>query len=1019
MGRPTEPKYKSAVGPPSRRRLLCLALLLGACRSETPCLSDPSGACAIASPCPELRFTCEGGTSAVEFIGPDTRPTGASVLAAVGDVRLSNDRVVAVIDALDARHHLSPGGGTIIDLGTGDGRDDALNGVPHGVGLLPWDVARYEQLRVVDEGPIKAVIVTGSLDGAPEHRIVTRYEIRPCEPGIRVRTEVVNRGRETRPWSLSDGLFWGDRSAVPFAPVPGRGFDHPSFGLGSVNDVYVDAPFVAASDHADPGVSYALVACDADALSGFHSETISVVGTRRTVVHPNEHLVYERFIAVAGGRAVSGAIDHALGIRAQLHGEAHLTLSGRVETTRASTAGPGLGDEGFASILVFEGDATTPRAARRPWTQALPGPDGRWSAEVPADRRYLVELHSFGRAVATQEIEVARAPVELPSLRLPETAELELVVRLDGRPTEALVHVVPADDETRSSVEGRQRDGAFRVCAPWLGPPHGGSPACDRILSRPEPQTLRLPPGRYVLLATAGPFASIARRGIELGGGARARVELELSRLPVLPSGVLSADFHVHGASSFDSSIPDETRVRSMLAAGLDVIAATDHDAVGDYTDTVRALGAEHRLAVLPGLEATALVLNRYVPDTLVPKVIGHWNFWPLPRDDAQPRRGAPDDEKMEPGLLFDRVRAAGLAEHGVIQLNHPWGGGQLGRDYGFPEALELDLRRPLVREDDGSAAALLARTPPGATASNLDYHAQEVMNGSDGERNLAYRAYWFWLLSQGVARAGTANSDAHGLSDNTVGTPRSLVWTDTTVTEFDVARFDAAVRAGRMVGTNGPVIDAVIVDGTSSIGPSLEALRPGPEAMLAITVRAAPWVPVDELRVVRDGVVIRRVVDGLPRPDPLGRDGILRYSGRFRLADLLPDGDADAWLVIEAGAALPLVGDLDCNGVPDTGDHDTNGVVDWRDVDRTEDGVVDALDLDWDEDGRADAEGPPECEPDETGPLLLPRPLRPEEAGFEFDRLGHGGPAAAFTNPFLIDRGAPGWTGPGLGAAR
>jgi hypothetical protein len=66
----------------------------------------------------------------------------------------------------------------------------------------------------------------------------------------------------------------------------------------------------------------------------------------------------------------------------------------------------------------------------------------------------------------------------------------------------------------------------------------------------------------------------------------------------------------------------------------------------------------------------------------------------------------------------------------------------------------------------------------------------------------------WFYLLNQGIVRAGTANSDSHGLTDNIVGTPRNLVWVDTTVADFDQVKFNRAVRDGAMIGTNGPVIE-------------------------------------------------------------------------------------------------------------------------------------------------------------------------------------------------------------------
>ena len=214
--------------------------------------------------------------------------------------------------------------------------------------------------------------------------------------------------------------------------------------------------------------------------------------------------------------------------------------------------------------------------------------------------------------------------------------------------------------------------------------------------------------------------------------------------------------------------------MRAFLAANVDVIVATDHDVVWDYADARDALGADARMQILVGLETTGHVLFDLTPGNSIPQVIGHWNVWPLAFEPSGPYRGAPWDELVEPGALFDRFVEAGWPEaSGVIQLNHPWAAAQFGRDLGFPRAVGVDAREPLPTEFDGTGQSMILRTPPGAGFGNADYHAQEVMNGTENEDLLPYRAYWFYLLSQGILRAGTANSDSHTLVDNVLGTPR------------------------------------------------------------------------------------------------------------------------------------------------------------------------------------------------------------------------------------------------------
>src|SRR5690606_31560099 len=138
------------------------------------------------------------------------------------------------------------------------------------------------------------------------------------------------------------------------------------------------------------------------------------------------------------------------------------------------------------------------------------------------------------------------------------------------------------------------------------------------------------------------------------------------------------------------------------------------------------------------------------------------------------------------------------------------------------------------------------------------------------------YRAFWFYLLQQGIVRAGTANSDTHTLTENVTGFPRNVVWTDTTRETFDVDVFDADVREGRILGTNGPVIE-VSADGQDGPQtPSVRPFRPDEGGDLRIRVRAAPWVPVDEVRIVVNGEVVRTIGD-LPATDPFGTDGLDR----------------------------------------------------------------------------------------------------------------------------------------------
>ncbi|MGE0786647.1 MAG: CehA/McbA family metallohydrolase [Sandaracinaceae bacterium] len=1009
----------------ARRGLLVVCVVLvGAC--DPACIDGDEG-CALPSPCQAMPTPTCGMNDARVFtltstdMLPGNVGVGRDLLASPGDVVLDNGVVTAVIDALDHPHYVAPTGGMLLDLSTNveTGRDavpgpDSLSHMFQAVGLLPEDSVAYRTLTTdtgtdADGNAFAAVQVTGELAGWPDVHVATRYEIHPCEPGIRVRTQLVHRGGEPRSWTLVDAWYWSGREPVPFAPGVGRGFEQPGI-ISPVEDSWEPQEYFAASAHASPATTFFEVACDEPALYGFHSQQISAVGKAPRIVQPGSYTVFERFVGVVSGGVVGTASDEVTRIREALFDEEYVTVTGTV----AGITGP---DEVRASVILSEHRAGDDEDETSVWTQVIPyGFDGgTYSARVRPNREIRAELLAFGRTVDSVRVDVRGVDAELPVMSVAPPAMLTVSVTVDGVDDFAQVFVTPADEATRERVTARLF-GSFTDCAPLLGAPHGGSPACDRILV-PVVDRVAMPAGRYDLYATAGPFATVARETVELAEGAEQTVTFALTRLPLAPAGTLSGDFHVHGGASFDSMVPDYDRVQAFLASGIEVIATTDHDVVWDYADARAALSADDRIVFMTGLEATGHILFDLVPGEPIPQVIGHWNVWPLPFDPEGPYRGAPWDELAEPGTLFDRFVEAGFPRgDGVIQLNHPWAAAEFGRDLGFPRAVRVDARVPLPPEYDGTGPSLILRTPPGASFGNAEYDTQEVMNGTNNGDYLAYRAYWFYLLDQGIVRAGTANSDSHGIVDNVIATPRNLVWTDQTMASFTPAAFNADVRAGRMIGTNGPIIELTTMDSAGGErAPSVEPFAPASDAMLHLRVSAAPWVPIEEVRIVVNGEVARTLAAELSHPsDPFGADGLVRFEGDVALSELLPAGTSDAYVVVEAGAALGLFGDLTCDGIPDTSDNDGDGVVDWRDVDRNDDGVVDASDLEEID------EPPVECDPDQVvGPMeTRERPAR-DASDAAFYAVTPGGYPTAFTNPLLLDRDGSGFSGPGVRGMR
>jgi hypothetical protein len=971
------------------------------CRREG-CVGGDDGRCLPPAACGALPATTCDGAAKLRFApvkDASSRAPGAKALAATDDLVLENDRVRAVLDLPEHPHGLAPTGGTIIDLSPidadGNPVGDQLNGIYQGAGLLPRDAVHYSTWTVINQSVAQtsdsayvAVVFRGHLEGDPRVTVVTRYELRACEAGLRVRTDIYNGARDPNTLALTDAFFWGDRTLLPFVPLPGQGFRMPKLDLLNIDDAWREWPFMAARTQAAPEIAYAVVPCDRAQSAGFNATTLSASGVPLVTTLPGDGFSHERFILAVPGPGVAPAVDEALRVRAAVHGDAPaVTVSGRVVTTAGALDGEGAR---AASLVFYEpasGADVDPDDETRtiPRTEVVPDAKGLFHVDLPPNRVYRVQPYAFGLpASAPRSLAVGVGNVDAGDIALERAARLSASVEASPGVPATFAELVLIPVEARApGAPAPSLYGSFSGCDPMLGPPHGGSPACNRALTINGRFDLLVPPGRYYVYATRGPFASLDRREVALGAGDETAISLLSTQLPgMLPAGTLSGDFHVHGSGSYDSSIPDQDRVVSFLASGVDVVVATDHDVVTTYGETLEALGVGDRLIVIPGVEATPNILWFAVPGQSFPKTLGHFNFWPLTHEPLGPRNGAPWDEQLEPGQLMDAVEplfdvtGSGM---GVRQMNHPWSESKLGRDEGFLRVLGADPRQPFATDAEGSFAGRVLLRRPGTmpgSRRNLDWDVQEVLSGASRRDWLRFRTLWFSMLSQGVLRAGSANSDTHSLALERIGYPRNLVFGGHDRATFDRDRFDADVRQGHMIGTNGPVLDVTIDDKAGELHrPGLEAFEPAAKATLTVAIAAAPWIPVAEVRVYVDGD-LRKTVDVSKTFMDRNHFGLAATRERITipLDETLLRGTGDSWIVVEAGLHQDLPPD---------------------DLDGVSDGLPDLPDIEL--------------------PRRPPNAVEPSMERFDLEAVAPGVWPVAFTNPFLLDRNGGGWTAPGL----
>jgi len=385
--------------------------------------------------------------------------------------------------------------------------------------------------------------------------------------------------------------------------------------------------------------------------------------------------------------------------------------------------------------------------------------------------------------------------------------------------------------------------------------------------------TPAIPYGRYTVWAWRGIEYERWEGQVDLSAG-RGRVEL---RIPLerawTPAGTLAADLHVHAAASADSTVPNPQRVIAQVAAGIQVIALSEHNANGDLDQEIADLGYGGVVASIASNELTANPV--------------HLGVYPVIVDRTQPNGGAPAGEVVEAAgvqQLFDLARA--LPGNPIVQVNHP--------------------RFRVTALYDATGWNGVAWPPP----FPVDFDAVEVLAGYSafnvpGDRRFDDGVRDFYtFVDHGRLIAPLGNSDTHDLNWVLDGTTRTYVFVDDPKTApLDEAAFVAAIRARRVVATSGPWLDveATTTEGAGpSVGPG-QALRATTGTVrLDIELAQARFVKVERIRITIGGSTGPVLVQTIEVPANVRTH---RWTGEISV------GAVDTWIGVTADGdtALPL----------------------------------------------------------------------------------------------------------------
>lgn len=835
-------------------RLLCApvkrtSLLLAVALAATPAASSADAGALVAERISEARY------DALAVGGPDAD-------AGAGDFALSNGIVCAAIAAPEHETFLSPVGGTLIDLGLCGRANDqwsSLHPLPDfdRERVLPISRVRVEvaggEARAISEGEGGGlrVRITHALSSAHPHT-------------LRVATEVTRLQGAPRVFGFAELAMHASAQLRSFHVVRtdlarSQGFRHPGGG-----SLWAGLDMLAPSDvhvlvgaEGLPEVSYALELSSARARSADGEEralpafSVTAEDFTLTAVVPRdfwigggelgllealqvplmslaegETLILERAIHVGERSDVASALDSLFAKGAR--------VTGRVDDARAR--------------IHFE------TASGAPISEVRPEPDGRFALRLPPGS-YRARAVAPGGREREREFVVAAGGASLETLAVGAPATLTL----PAGQTMRLVFVGLGETKTPHLED----DGlGFRV-----GDGKLRTGDADNVVSlasaATDPREVALAPGRYRVLATRGLEYGITQTELTLAAGETRALALAAPQRVLESPGWIGADLHVHSAESMDSALPLRRQLAAFAAHGGEVVVNTEHDRIIDARPAIAQLGLADRIVSVVGAEVTGTFHGGETPFT-----IGHLNAFPLRYSRTASRGGAPRSEGVRVRGVIHEVRAGGV--EAFVQINHPRESepGKVG-DGAFFSHLGVagepfDPSAPLAADRNLS---LMEVGPNGVR--DVDFSGIEVLNGKRLDRYRLARADWLSLLLQGERRVATANSDSHDRGE-IVAVPRNYVAVaDDGIAEFDESALLASLRAGRSFGTSGPLVLARI--GEAGPGDTYA----GAAGELAVEVRAAPWVPVREVRVYVDAVLHAR--------QPIGGGARATFPLRFQ----------------------------------------------------------------------------------------------------------------------------------------
>jgi hypothetical protein len=326
---------------------------------------------------------------------------------------------------------------------------------------------------------------------------------------------------------------------------------------------------------------------------------------------------------------------------------------------------------------------------------------------------------------------------------------------------------------------------------------------------------IAMPVGTYLATASRGPEYSLDQRIVEVLKGEYIDLTFTIDKT-VDTTDFVSVDPHMHTIYS-DARVGVAERIRSVVAEGIEVAMATDHNIVMDYSPTLKKLGLEGHLTTVIGNEVSVRGLI-------------HYNTYPLIYRGDEEKNGAilALADRAAPLFAASRKKDPGL----IIQVNHPRAG-----SIGYFNNVQLETE----------------------TAASADLHFDtsfDVLESLNGpyiyQSNSVAIQDWLNLMNRGIYKPLVGSSDSHSIDRDEPGYSRTYVYHKRKMgMGLDIEAVLEGIKNGHSFATNAPILDLLVND---KFIPGDSCSVSDGKVDIRVRVQSAPWVSLNEVRIIING---------------------------------------------------------------------------------------------------------------------------------------------------------------------